>query len=84
MLKIKETRKDLYAYLEENPTIEQSRENVRKLAETFGDDLKREQNMIADRDTKAAEEMKELNAPQWNLNPRLGRHFDICCLLCIA
>ncbi len=62
MLQIKETRKDLYAYLEENPTIEQSRENVRRLAESFGDILKQEQKKIADKDTKEQEEMKALAA----------------------
>ena len=60
MLQIKETRQDLYAYLEENPTIEQSRENVRRLAESFGDILKQEQKKIADKDTKEQEEMKAL------------------------
>lgn len=62
MVQIKETRKDLYAYLEENPTIEQSRENVRMLAESFGDRLKQEQKNIADKDTKEQEEMKALAA----------------------
>ncbi len=62
MLQIKETRKDLHAYLEENPTIEQSRENVRRLAESFGDILKLEQKKIADKDTKEQEEMEALAA----------------------
>lgn len=62
MLQIKDTRKDLYACLEENPTIEQSRENVRRLAESFGDDLKQEQKKIAEKDTKEKEEMKALAA----------------------
>jgi hypothetical protein len=62
MLQIKETRKDLYAYLEENPSIEQSRENVRRLAESFGDNLKQEQKKIADKNTKEQEEMKALAA----------------------
>ena len=62
MLKIKETRKDLYAYLEENPTIEQSRENVRRLAQSFGDDLKQEQKKIAEKDSKDQEEIKALAA----------------------
>ena len=60
MLKIQDTRKDLYAYLQENPTIEQSRENVRKLAQSFGNDLKLEQARIAEKDSKEQEELKAL------------------------
>lgn len=62
ILQIQDTRKDLYAYLEENPTIEQSRENVRKLAESFGDHLKLEQKKIAEKDSKEQEELKALAA----------------------
>ncbi|XP_028401659.1 uncharacterized protein LOC114524699 [Dendronephthya gigantea] len=62
MLQIKDTRKDLYASLEDNPTIEESRENVRRLAKSFGDDLKHEQKKIADKDSKEQEEIKELAA----------------------
>ena len=62
MLQIQDTRKDLYAYLEENPTIEQSRENVRRLAESFGDHLKLEQRKIAEKDSKEQEELKALAA----------------------
>ena len=60
MVKIQDTRKDLYAYLQENPTIEQSRENVRSLAESFGNDLKLEQARIAEKDSKEREELKAL------------------------
>ena len=62
MLQIKETRQDLHAYLIENPTIGQSRENVRRLAESFGDTLKLEQKKIADKDTKEQEVIKALAA----------------------
>ena len=62
ILQIQDTRKDLYAYLEENPTIEQSRENVRRLAESFGDHLKLEQKKIAEKDSKEQEELKALAA----------------------
>jgi hypothetical protein len=62
MLQIKETRQDLHAYLIENPTIGQSRENVRRLAESFGDTLKQEQKKIADKDTKEQEVIKALAA----------------------
>ncbi|XP_028401660.1 uncharacterized protein LOC114524701 [Dendronephthya gigantea] len=50
MLQIKDTRKDLYVSLEDNPTIEESRKNVRKLAESLNHDLKHEQQKIADKD----------------------------------
>ena len=62
ILQMKETRQDLHAYLRENPTIEQSRENVRRLAESFGDILNLEQKKIADKDTEEQEEMKALAA----------------------
>lgn len=60
MEQIKLTRSDLYSYLEENPTIEQSRDNVRNLAATFKDSLEKAQKDIADKDTEASEEMKML------------------------
>ena len=60
MVKIQATRKDLYAYLQENPTIEQSRENVRRLAQSFGNDLKLEQAKIAEKDSKERKELKAL------------------------
>ena len=55
MERIKETQKTLYQYLEENPTNEQARKNVRQLAIAFRKDLEDAQKEIDEQD-KAAEE----------------------------
>ncbi|KXJ06551.1 tropomyosin beta chain [Exaiptasia diaphana] len=60
MQQIKDTRGDLYKYLEENPTIEQSRRNVRDLAITFMKDLQKAQNDLEKKDLQTAQEIKEL------------------------
>ncbi|XP_068691241.1 tropomyosin beta chain-like [Montipora foliosa] len=60
MLQIKETRQDLYNYLEDNPTIEEARKNVRELAATFGKDLKEAQEKLEKENMKALEAKKEL------------------------
>ena len=60
MLQIKETRQDLYNYLEDNPTIEQARKNVRELAAKFGHDLKEAQEKLEKENMKAIKEKKEL------------------------
>ena len=57
---IKLTQKDLYEYLRENPTYEQSRENVKTLAERFLTDLKKDQQAIADKEFEAQEQIKAL------------------------
>ena len=57
---IKETQKALYEYLKENPTWEESRKNVKSLAETFLSDLKEDQKAIADKEFQAQEEIKAL------------------------
>ena len=44
MLQIKETRQDLHNYLEDNPTIEQAKKNVRELATMLAHDLKQAQD----------------------------------------
>ena len=46
MNKIKETQRTLYAYLEENPTTEEARRNVRQLAIAFRKDLDEAQKKI--------------------------------------
>ena len=61
MLQIKETRQDLYNYLEDNPTVEQARKNVRELAATFGNDLKEAQKKLENENKKALQEIKELD-----------------------
>ena len=57
---IKKTQRDLYEYLKENPTWEESRKNVKSLAETFLSDLKLDQKAIADKEFQALEEIKAL------------------------
>ena len=57
---IKVTQKDLYEYLRENPTYEESRKNVKELAEKFLTDLKKDQKAITDKDFEAQEQMKAL------------------------
>ena len=62
---IKKTQRDLYEYLKENPTWEESRKNVKSLAETFLSDLKQDQKAIADKKFQAQEEIKTLtNNPE--------------------
>ena len=60
ILQIRDTRQDLYNYLEENPTIEQAKKNVRQLATEFANDLKQAQEKLAEDQQKALEEKKSL------------------------
>ena len=60
MLQIRDTRQDLYNYLEENPTIEQAKKNVRHLASELAKDLKQAQEKLAKEKEKALEEKKSL------------------------
>ena len=60
MLQIRDTRQDLYNYLEENPTIEQAKKNVRQLATEFAKDLKQAQEKLVEDQQKALEEKKSL------------------------
>ena len=57
---IKHTQQDLYRYIKENPTYEQSRQNVKTLAEEFLSDLQRGQEAIAEKEFQAQEEIKAL------------------------
>ena len=57
---IKDTQKDLYEYITENPTYEQSRKNVRELADKFLVNLKEDQKAIVDKEFKAEAEIKAL------------------------
>ena len=59
-LKIMETQKDLYGYLQENPTLKDARRNVRDLATKFKLELEAEQKAIADKDAQDNEEVKKL------------------------
>ena len=60
MQQIKETQKDLYDYLTENPTVAQARSNVRNLASKFREDLAAEQKAIAAKESAFEEEMKTI------------------------
>lgn len=60
MQKIKETQKDLYGYLTENPTIAQARSNVRNLASKFLEDLAAEQKAIAAKESAFEDEKKTI------------------------
>ena len=57
---IKLTQKDLYKYISENPTWEESRKNLKQLAESFLSDLQQDQKALSDKDFAAQEEMKAL------------------------
>ena len=69
MLQIRDTRQDLYNYLEENPTIEQAKKNVRQLASEFAKDLKQAQEKLAGDKQKALEQKKSLE-DKWLLKCR--------------
>ena len=60
MEQIKLTQKDLYRYISDNPTWEESRQKLPQLAETFLSELKRDQKALSDKDFKAQEEIKAL------------------------
>lgn len=60
---IKATQQDLYRYISENPTAEDSRKLLPELAETFLADLKRDQDALRDKDLKAQEEIMALEGP---------------------
>ena len=60
MLQIKETRKELYKALEDNPTIEQAMKNVRELATKFAKDLKQAQEKLEEENKRALEAKREL------------------------
>lgn len=61
---IKKTQRDLYEYLKENPTWDESRQKVKSLAETFLSDLKQDQKAIVDKEFQAQEEIKTLTNPK--------------------
>ena len=65
---IKVTQKDLYEQLRENPTYEESRKNLKALAENFIADLKKDQKAIADKESRAQQEIKDLGKGKGNEN----------------
>ncbi|PFX21718.1 Peptidyl-prolyl cis-trans isomerase-like 1 [Stylophora pistillata] len=77
MLQIKETRQDLYSYLTENPTIEEAKKNVRKLADMFAADLKAAQDKLAEKEKKALQERKSLKDSKLSGNYYLNQGASI-------
>ena len=61
MEQIKDTQRDLYKYITENPTYEESKRNLPDLAEKFMADLKRDQKALEEKDLKAQEEILALD-----------------------
>ena len=62
MEQIKLTQQDLYKYLQENPTYEQSRQIVKELADDFIRDLEGAQKAIDEQEFEAQEEIKALSS----------------------
>ena len=60
MEQIKDTQRDLYKYITENPTYEESKRNLPALAEKFMADLKSDQKALEEKDLKAQEELLAL------------------------
>ena len=60
MEQIKDTQRDLYKYITENPTYEESKRNLPDLAEKFMADLKHDQKALEEKDLKAQEEILAL------------------------
>lgn len=61
---IKLTQQDLYAYITENPTYEESKRDLRKLAEDFEKDLESAEEKIKEQNLKADKEIRQLKAEQ--------------------
>ena len=60
MEQIKETQRDLYRYITENPTYEECKRILPDLAEKFMADLKSDQKAIEEKEFKAQEEIRAL------------------------
>ena len=60
MEQIKDTQRDLYKYITENPTYEESKRNLPALAEKFMADLKSDQKALEEKHLKAQEEILAL------------------------
>ena len=61
MEQIKETQRDLYKYITENPTYEELKKILPDLAEKFIADLKRDQKAIEEKTHKAQKEILSLH-----------------------
>ena len=60
---IKITLQDLYRYIKENPTYEESRVNVKELAQKFLMDLQHDQKELAEKEFATQEKIKALGDP---------------------
>ena len=60
MVQIKETQRNLYKYITENPTQEGSKKMLSLLADDFLADIRQEQMAIKEKDLKAQEEIQAL------------------------
>ena len=60
MEQIKETQRDLYKYITENPSYEESKKILPELAKKFMADLNRDQQAIEEKNSKAQEEIQTL------------------------
>ena len=61
---IKETQRDLYKYITENPTYEESKKILPDLAAKFMADLKNDQKALEEKNFKAQEEILALGPPK--------------------
>ena len=60
MEQIKQTKKDLYRYISENPTWEESRKNLQQLTKSFLSNLQQDQKALTDQEFRAQVEIKAL------------------------
>ncbi len=61
---IKLTQRDLHEYITENPTYEESKRDLKMLAENFEKDLNSAEERIKEQDFKAEKEIRQLKAQQ--------------------
>ncbi len=59
---LKLTQSDLYRYITENPTYEQSRSNLKELVDSFLHDLQRDQKALSEKKFQAQEEIDSLGS----------------------
>ena len=64
MEQIRLTQQDLYRYIRENPTYEESRKNVHVLAAQFAEDLQQAQEAIEKEQTEAKKKIQDLSKPE--------------------
>ena len=64
MEQIEETQQDLYKYITENPTCEESKKIFPDILEKFMGDLRRDQKALEERERQAQEEILALTKGQ--------------------